>query len=920
MPYTPMIQQYLAIKKDYQDAFLFFRLGDFYEMFFDDAKKAAEELEITLTSRDGGGDERIPMCGVPYHSANHYIERLIEKGYKVAICEQIEDPKLAKGVVKREVIRVITPGTVMDEGALNPKENNYIGAVAFDGRSYGLIFLDLTTGEGRSTVVGEPGEVAREIASFHCREIVVDESSEAELRPALAGERITFSREDGEAIPNELAAVTRRLENEAARRAAGKLLQYLLKNRQSSLGHLQAIEPYDVFDYMVLNAGARRNLEIMKTLREGKKHGSLLWILDRTMTAMGGRKLKQWLEKPLIDREAIEKRLSAVEALKEHFIEREALRESLRRVYDLERLVGRVSYGNVNARELNQLKRSLAEIPEIIDILKNIDHKAIHEFVDAIDPCGEVHAIIDEAIVDDPPASVTDGGMIKDGYHPELDEYRYIQKNGKSWLAELEQKEREATGIKSLKIGYNKVFGYYIEVTKPNLKYLPEGRYERKQTLTNAERFITPELKEKEQLITEAEEKISSLEYQLFQTIREQIKSYAERLQKLARVIAEIDVLQSFATISDEYGYTRPTFTERKSLRLINSRHPVVERVLTDQSFVANDIVMDEACDILLITGPNMGGKSTYMRQAALIAIMAQIGCFVPADEAVLPIFDQIFTRIGAADDLVSGQSTFMVEMSEAEDALSHATPQSMILLDEIGRGTSTYDGIAIARAMIEYIHDHVGAKTLFSTHYHELTDLEATLPRLKNVHVGAIEEDGRLIFLHKVMPGYADKSYGIHVAELARLPKPLIERATAILEELEQHAPSVSIRQAGGSPPPKEAEGRAAAPDLQEPGGNGSARQASGTGTEPMAGGTQETLSTGADADGDRNERSPNDLKAGGSGEQLSLFAEAAPAAPPLAKKERDVIKRLKQLNLLDMTPMEAMNRLYELQQKLKD
>lgn len=864
MTYTPMMQQYLAIKKEYEDAFLFFRLGDFYEMFFEDAKRASVELEITLTSRDGGLDERIPMCGVPYHAASSYITRLVEKGYKIAICEQVEDPKTAKGVVKREVVKLITPGTVMDGNAIQPKDNNYIGAVAaLDNGSFALAFLDLTTGESQATTVSDSGVMLQEVKAHGCREVIVETALSGELRERLAAnDQVTLSYEDQKEVPEPFQFLTESLNPNGERQAIGQLFQYLLKSRHQSLSHLQPAESYTLRDYMVLNQGTKRNLELIHSIRDDKKRGSLLWIIDKTMTAMGGRKLKQWLEKPLIKREEIEKRLDSVDALVNGFFERQALRDAFSQVYDLERLVGRVSFGNVNARELIQLKRSLSQIPSIIDSLNAIQEETIQSLVNEIDPCADICGLIEKAIIDDPPISVKEGGMIRDGYNTQLDEYRYISRNGKAWLAELEQKERELTGIKSLKVGYNKVFGYYIEVTKANLKLLPEGRYERKQTLTNAERYITPDLKEKEKMILEAEDKTIDLEYDLFQGLRETIKNDGKRLQQLARIIATLDVLQSFATVSDEYGYTRPTFTTTRSLKMINSRHPVVERVMKNNAFVANDVLMDEDCHILLITGPNMGGKSTFMRQTALTAIMAQIGCFVPSEKAELPIFDQIFTRIGAADDLVAGQSTFMVEMAEAQEALHYATSNSLILLDEIGRGTSTYDGIAIAKAIIEYIHNKIGAKTLFSTHYHELTDLGATLKYLKNVHVGAMEENGTVVFLHKVMEGQADKSYGIHVAQLAGLPDDLIDRATVILSELEQQE------------------------NVQE-----------------------------TEAVGQVREHMTNESES----KQLTFFMNETNRGPAVNKKENDTLKAIRSLDLLNMTPMDAMNILFELHQKLK-
>ncbi|MBM7644424.1 DNA mismatch repair protein MutS [Scopulibacillus daqui] len=863
MAYTPMIQQYLSIKAQYPDAFLFFRLGDFYEMFFEDAKKASVELEITLTSRDGGQNERIPMCGVPYHAANQYIKVLVEKGYKIAICEQVEDPKSAKGVVKREVIQLITPGTVMDNQSLTPKENNYLTSIsAFSDHTFGFSVCDLTTGEVKVTSIASWESVIQELAAYESKEVVVapsfDETVLDELKQRLS---VTVSFEENEEIPDALKKLADAIDQAKMQKSLGRLLQYLVKTQKRSLDHLQPAEFYAVQDYMAIDPNSRRNLELVATMKEKKKFGSLLWLLDKTKTAMGGRKLKQWIEKPLLNQEKINERLSCVESLIDHYFERETVRESLEKVYDLERLVGRVAFGNVNARELIQLKQSLAQVPAVIQALNDIDNDVIKQLAERMDPCADVKEIIEKGIIDDPPISITDGGIIKSGYHEKLDQYRDISQNGKAWIAELEQAERENTGIKSLKIGYNKVFGYYIEVTKANLKYLPEGRYERKQTLANAERFITPELKEKEKLILEAEEKMVDLEYELFQEIRSLIKEHSIRLQELAQLISRIDVLQSFAVVSENNQYTKPVFSDDRTIELKESRHPVVEQVIENNVFVANDLSMDESCDMLLITGPNMGGKSTFMRQVALSAIMAQMGCFVPAEHAVLPIFDQIFTRIGAADDLVSGQSTFMVEMMEAQYALSHATQNSLILLDEIGRGTSTYDGIAIAQAIVEYIHDHISAKTLFSTHYHELTQLEEQLSRLKNVHVTAMEEDGKVVFLHKVLPGQADKSYGIHVAKLASLPDALIDRANVILNDLEG----------------KEEEK-----------------------TLPI----------------------PSHNRISENSEQLAFFANETSnkqERPAADSKEKQIITALKSIDLLAMNPMEAMNELYRLQTLLK-
>ncbi|HEY4552806.1 MAG TPA: DNA mismatch repair protein MutS, partial [Bacillaceae bacterium] len=787
--YTPMIQQYLRIKAEYKDAFLFFRLGDFYEMFFDDAVMASQELEITLTSRDGGTEDRIPMCGVPYHSAAGYIEQLIQKGHKVAICEQTEDPKQAKGVVRREVVQLITPGTVMEGKGLSDKENNYIAALAqLDSSSWSIAYNDLSTGENKASVLGPSEEVLiNELATIGAKEIVAASSADQDLLEKIRERcQAVLSIEDRSDSLEEFSDVLTSLPNEEHQMAARRLLHYLKRTQKRSLEHLQPFTPYEISQYMRIDFYSKRNLELTESIRGQGRKGTLLWLLDETSTAMGGRLLKQWIDRPLISRKAIERRLDIVETMIGHYFERMELKNLLKGVYDLERLAGRVAFGNANARDFIQLKKSLYQIPAIRQLVERMGNEEAAKLAVRLDPCDDLTSLLEEAIMENPPISLKEGGIIKDGFHQELDTYRDASRNGKTWIAELEREERAKTGIKSLKVGYNRVFGYYIEVTRANIHLLEEGRYERKQTLTNAERFITPELKEKEALILQAEEKCVDLEYELFLQIRETVKTYIPRLQEVAQAVSELDVYQSFAEVSDQRHYTKPEFNVNREIKIHDGRHPVVEKVLGSQEYVPNDCLMDEERNVLLITGPNMSGKSTYMRQIALTAIMAQIGCFVPALEASLPVFDQVFTRIGAADDLISGQSTFMVEMLEARNAIANATQNSLVLFDEIGRGTSTYDGMALAQAIIEYIHDRIGAKTFFSTHYHELTSLESQLSKLKNIHVSAVEQNGRLVFLHKVMDGAADKSYGIHVAELAELPSELIARADEILSELE--------------------------------------------------------------------------------------------------------------------------------------
>ncbi|WP_223700129.1 DNA mismatch repair protein MutS [Sutcliffiella deserti] len=862
--YTPMIQQYLRIKADYNDAFLFFRLGDFYEMFFEDAIKASQELEITLTSRDGGSTERIPMCGVPYHAAPNYIEQLINKGFKVAICEQVEDPKLTKGVVKREVVQLITPGTVMEGKGLSDKQNNFLTTITeFEDSTFGIAYADLSTGEMHTTILSGPThQLVNEIYSIGAKEVVVDESFSENIISMLKDRMVvTFSYETTTTVPHEFSHIVEKLEQEKLLITVGRLLHYLKKTQKRSLDHLQSALFYELDNKMKIDLFSKRNLELTETIRSKGKKGSLLWLLDQTVTAMGGRLLKQWIDRPLIKKDQIEARLTIVETLMKQYFIRQEIRDRLKEVYDLERLAGRVAFGNVNARDLVQLRKSLSQIPALKDAIKELPIETT-TVLENMDECAELTDLLHISLIEQPALSVKEGNMMKNGFHEELDKYRDARKNGKTWIAELEKRERELTGIRSLKIGYNRIFGYYIEVTKANIAALPEGRYERKQTLANAERYITEELKEKETLILEAEEKIVALEYELFLKLREEVKAYIPRLQCLAKAVSELDVLQCFATISEERHYTRPTFNDERRIHIKDGRHPVVEKVMESNEYVPNDCTMDKEREVLLITGPNMSGKSTYMRQVALTSILGQIGCFVPASEASLPVFDQIFTRIGAADDLISGQSTFMVEMLEARNAIVYATQNSLILFDEIGRGTSTYDGMALAQALIEYIHDKIGAKTLFSTHYHELTTLNQDLDNLKNIHVSVVEQNGKVVFLHKMKEGPADKSYGIHVAELAELPLELIERAKTILEKLEAEPEKKSVV----------------------------VKNAQDTDLDPIS--------------------------------QLSFFElkdEQTISDEKLKKSETQALEKIKKLDLLDTTPIDALNKLYEIQKLLK-
>lgn len=785
---TPMMEQYHEIKKQYPDAFLFYRVGDFYELFEDDAVKGAQILELTLTHRSNKSENPIPMAGVPHVAVDSYVDTLVEKGYKVALCEQLEDPKEAKGMVKRGIIQLVTPGTLMNDKPSEAKESNYLTSVVTTKNCFGLAYSDLSTGEIFATHLKTFAAVSNELLSLKTREVVYNGHLNASDSDFLHKANITVS-EPAELTGKhaEISYAQQNLTNQAEKDAVKQLVGYLLQTQRRSLAHLQIAKSYEVSQYLQMSHTVRDNLELTASAKTGKKMGSLFWVLDKTHTAMGGRLLKQWLARPLLSVEELTKRQEMVLALLDGYFTRENVNDALKGVYDLERLTGRIAFGNVNARELLQLAHSLQAVPSILSSLKESDSAILQKFASEIDPLSGIADLISSTIVDQPPVLTTEGGLIRNNVDQQLDRYRDAMNNGKKWLTEMEQTERQKTGIDNLKVGYNKVFGYYIQVTNSNKNKVPLDRYTRKQTLTNAERYITPELKEHENLILEAQTKSTDLEYELFVKLREEVKKYISALQKLAGQIAALDVFCSFAQVAEENNYCRPKFhTSNQDVKVVLGRHPVVEKVMKDGSYIPNDVRLDQDTDIYLITGPNMSGKSTYMRQMALIAVMAQVGSFVPADSAELPIFDQIFTRIGAADDLISGQSTFMVEMTEANEALQNATKRSLVLFDEIGRGTATYDGMALAGAIVQYLHDEVGAKVLFATHFHELTDLEQTLPRLKNIHVGATEENGKLIFLHKILPGPADQSYGIHVAQLAGLPRKVLRKATKLLNRLE--------------------------------------------------------------------------------------------------------------------------------------
>ena len=774
---SPMMAKYLEIKEKYNDTIIFYRLGDFYEMFFEDAILCSRELELALTGRNAGLEERVPMCGIPYHAYLQYLEKLVDKGYKVAICEQLTDPKESKGLVERDVIQVVTKGTIIDN-TLSEKDSNYIGNIYDFEYSYGISYADITTGYFYVVLVDHDKEkVIKEVVNRNLKEVIVNDKIDREIVYLLKNNyQILVTIRDDIYDGEDYKYISSSLKDIRLATTVNHLLSYILDTKKGDMSHLQKASVINLDKYLLFDNHTKRNLELVETLRNKERTYSLLWLLDKTKTAMGSRLLKYNIENPLTDKKEIEKRYSVIETLRTEFILKNDLQALLDEVYDLERLSGRISYGNVNARDLLQLKRSLKALPSIKGILSDIN------FYETIDTFDELYELLEKSIVEEPPIGIRDGGIIKEGYNSELDELRSISSGSKDFILKIEQEEKEKTGIKNLRLGYNKVFGYYIEVSKGSIPLIkPEFGYERKQTLVNCERFITPLLKEKENIILGAEEKIINLEYSLFMSIRDKVKEYIGSIQKTSKTIALIDMLVSFAFVSEENNYVKPILTDKRKIDIKDARHPVVEKVIKEE-FVPNDIVMGDDVDVLLITGPNMAGKSTYMRTLAIIIIMAQIGSFVPCTSCSMPIFDKIFTRIGASDDLVSGDSTFMVEMKEANNAIHDATENSLILFDELGRGTATYDGMALAQSILEYVHDKIKAKTMFSTHYHELTSLAADLKRLKNVHVSAIEEEGKITFLHKVKNGAVDKSYGIHVASLAHLPKEVIDRADEIL------------------------------------------------------------------------------------------------------------------------------------------
>jgi len=895
--YTPMMQQYLATKEQYKDCILFYRLGDFYEMFFDDAKIVSKELELTLTGKSCGQDERAPMCGVPYHAVDSYLNRLVTKGYKVAICEQLEDPKLAKGLVKRDVIRIVTPGTNIDSQALDEGRNNYIMCAVYSSGRFGLATADISTGDFYTTQLASVRELTDEIYRFSPSEIIVNDAfmmsgaSLDELKNSL-GIMVTvldswYMDEDLSNQKMKEHFHVKTLDGlgissfPVSSMACGALLLYLYETQKNSLSNLTKIVPYRSGGCMILDNATRRNLELTETLREKQKRGSLLWVLDKTRTAMGARLLRSWIEQPLIDKKRIIQRQDAVEELLSEMITREELREYMNAIYDMERLITRISYNTANPRDIISFKSSIAMLPPILSLLKDFKSETLAGICSEMDDLSDIHELIERSVVDDPPLIIREGGIIKSGFNEDVDKLREAQTNGRQWLADLESKEREKTGIKNLRIRYNKVFGYYLEVTNSNKDMVPDT-WTRKQTLANAERYITPELKELENMILGAEDKLSVLEYDLFCEVRNSIAAQMTRIQASARAVAYLDVLASLAHVAQENEYTRPAVNTRGVIDINGGRHPVIERMNPNQMFIDNDTYLDNKKHrISIITGPNMAGKSTYMRQTALIVLMAQIGSFVPAKKADIGIVDRIFTRVGASDDLASGQSTFMVEMTEVSNILRNATSKSLLILDEIGRGTSTFDGLSIAWAVVEYIADPklLGAKTLFATHYHELTELEGKLDSVNNYCIAVREQGDDIIFLRKIIPGGADKSYGIQVARLAGVPEIVIDRAKKIVEQLLDKDIARTVR------------------DI-EPAGSASRKRSQNNA------GSDDTADVSADGS--------QDSDSGMRQRQMNMF-DFMPETHP-------VLRELSELDISNLTPVQALNELDRLQKKLKE
>ena len=870
---TPMMKQYFEIKGKYKDCIVFFRLGDFYEMFFEDAIAASKTLEIALTGRECGLDERAPMCGIPYHSANNYISRLVENGYKVAICEQVEDPSVAKGIVKRDVVRVITPGTIMEGNLLENKKNNYLMSLYTEGSKVGISYVDISTGELYCTSINED-KLIEEISKISPTEIVSNENDcldNLETIALLNNIYINKNFNDeflneqilDEYFSSEYISSININKDKFILKSLIILLNYIFNTQKQVTSNINNINIYNSEEFMILDIFTRSNLELTSTMRKNQKKGSLLSVLDKTSTAMGGRLIRKYIEQPLINKEKIEERLNVIEEIKEDFILREDINDALKNVYDIERICGKIAFEKVTPKEMINLKNSIEKLPILKNIILNSNAKKLKSYIEKLDDLKDVYDLINESILEEPALTIKEGGIIKSEFNDELNELREISQNGAHMIKNLENSEREKTGIKSLKIGFNKVFGYYIEITKTNLKQLDlSNNYVRKQTLSNAERFITQELKEIEDKILNAEEKIKQLEYDLFVIIRNNIYKNIDRIQNVARLIANIDVFQSLATVAYINNYCKPTINNKGIIDIKNGRHPVVENIIGEENFVPNDTYLNNNENMIdIITGPNMAGKSTYMRQCAVISLMAHIGSFVPAEHANIPIIDRIFTRVGASDDLSQGQSTFMVEMTEVSHILRNATSNSLVILDEIGRGTSTYDGISLAWSIVEYIHENIGSKTLFATHYHELTDLENDFKGVKNYSVAVKEQGENIVFLRKIVPGGADKSYGIHVAKLANLPNDVIKRANNILKDLEKNHINTNVQQ----------------------------------------------------------ENNVENMEYIDSIKEAAISIESNEQLSFETLEKDNLIQQLASLDIINMTPMEAMNTLYKLQLKAK-
>lgn len=907
MKLTPMMRQYFEIKENYKDCILFFRLGDFYEMFFEDAETAARELELVLTGRDCGLEKRAPMCGIPFHASNSYIGRLVAKGYKVAICEQVEDPKVAKGIVKRDVIKVITPGTYTDSSFVEETKNNYIMTIYADleRNKCSLAITDISTGDFLATEGElEKGVILDEISKFNPKEIILLDSLDQELikditltTPALISRKpIEYFEENFEEVLNNQFGEKSNSLSLMVKKSSNALVKYILDTQKISLTNINDIEVYSLVDFMTIDLSSRRNLELTENLREKSKKGSLLWVLDKTETSMGSRMLRRWIEEPLVNKEKITLRLNAVEELFNDLSLNDSLKEALHDIYDIERILGKISNKNANAKDLIALKTSIGKIPNVKGIIENCTSSLLKNYHHNLDDLRDIYELLEKSIKEDPSLTLKDGDLIKDGFNSEIDELRLAKTNGKDWISSLENREREFTGIKSLKVGFNKVFGYYIEISKANYSSIPEGRYIRKQTLANAERFITPELKEIEEKLLGASEKLCSLEYDIFLDIRNEVENHIDRLKTTAKIIAELDCISNLAFVALENDFIKPEINEDGETKIENGRHPVVEKVIPKGEFIPNDTIINKDDNqLLIITGPNMAGKSTYMRQVAIITLMCQIGSFVPASKANISVVDKIFTRIGASDDLAGGKSTFMVEMWEVSNILKNATENSLVLLDEVGRGTSTYDGLSIAWSVIEYIckNKNLRCKTLFATHYHELTKLEGEIHGVRNYSVAVKEVDNNIIFLRKIIEGGADQSYGIEVAKLAGIPDEVINRAKEILETLEMESSKDNLDLAL-----KEA--NASKEDIEEASITTSYEVKETLVEEDKIEIKEEVISKASEAKTHKED------------DQIQLDFSAI--------GKDNLIKELSEVDILSLNPMEAMNRLYALVKEAKN